>query len=134
MARISSRAIIIQDNKVLLMFRRKKTDGVTKEYYVVPGGGTEEGETLEETVKRELKEELNIDIEIIEYLGQVEYNDTIGNYYYCKIVNGTPQLGGEELDRMSEDNYYDPRWIDINDLEDLDLSAIDLIKKAISLH
>ncbi len=130
--RVSSRAIIIENDKVLLMFRRKIKDGIVNEYYVVPGGGTEENETLEETVIRELKEELNIDIEIIKYLGQIEYKDTIGNYYHCKIVNGTPHLGGEELDRMSENNYYEPRWIDIKELDNLDLTAIELIKKVIN--
>ena len=45
--RVSSRAIIIDDNKLLTMFRRKiKSDGTVKEYYVIPGGGLEEGETL----------------------------------------------------------------------------------------
>ena len=46
--RISSRAIIIEDGKLLTMFRRKtKKDGSVKEYYVIPGGGLEENETLE---------------------------------------------------------------------------------------
>lgn len=129
--RVSSRAVIIENNKILLMFRRRIKDGEVKEYYVVPGGGVENNESLEETVIRELKEELNIDIEILEYLGQIEYNDTIGNYYHCKILKGTPTLGGEELDRMSNENYYEVRWIDVNKIDDLDLSAIKLIKKLI---
>ena len=60
--RISSRAIIIQNNKVLTMFRRKIKDGVSKEYYVIPGGGQEGNETLEENVIRELKEELGFEV------------------------------------------------------------------------
>ena len=132
--RVSSRAIIIEDNKVLLIFRKKVKDGITKEYYVVPGGGQEENETLEETAIRELKEELNVDIEILEYLGKIELDDTISNYYLSKIVKGTPKLGGEELYRMNEYNYYVPRWVDINQLDNIDLSARDIVKKAISLH
>jgi len=50
--RISSRGIIIEDDYVYLMFRRRiKDDGSFKEYYVIPGGGINEGETLEENVK-----------------------------------------------------------------------------------
>lgn len=127
--RVSSRAIIIEDNKLLTMFRRKiKNDGSVKEYYVIPGGGLEEGETLEENVIRELKEEFNVDIEIIKFLGTEEYDDTIANYFLCKIVNGTPKLGGEELERMTSQNYYEIRYINLNDIDNYDINAKDIIK------
>lgn len=127
--RVSSRAIIIEDNKLLTMFRRKiKNDGSVKEYYVIPGGGLEEGETLEENVIRELKEEFNVDIEIIKFLCTEEYDDTIANYFLCKIVNGTPKLGGEELERMTSQNYYEIRYINLNDIDNYDINAKDIIK------
>lgn len=127
--RVSSRAIIIENEKLLTIFRRKiKKDGSIKEYYVIPGGGLEEGETLEENVIRELKEEFNVDIEIIKFMGSEEYDDTIANYFLCKIVNGTPKLGGEELDRMTHENYYEVRYIDLKDIDNYDINAKDLIK------
>ena len=112
--RVSSRAIIIEDGKLLAMFRRKiKKDGSIKEYYVIPGGGLEEGETLEENVK---------------FLGTEEYDDTIANYFLCKIVNGEPRLGGEELERMTQENYYEIRYIDLKNIDNYDINAKDLIK------
>lgn len=127
--RVSSRAIIIEDNELLTMFRRKiKNDGSVKEYYVIPGGGLEEGETLEENVIRELKEEFNVDIEIVKFLSTEEYEDTIANYFLCKIVNGTPKLGGEELERMTSQNYYEIRYINLNDIDNYDINAKDIIK------
>lgn len=127
--RISSRAIIIENGKLLTMFRRKiKKDGSVKEYYVIPGGGLEENETLEENVIRELKEEFNIDIAIVKFLGTEEYDDTIANYFLCKIVNGTPKLGGEELERMTKENYYEIRYIDLKNIDSYDINAKDLIK------
>lgn len=127
--RVSSRAIIIEDGKLLTMFRRKiKKDGSVKEYYVIPGGGLEENETLEENVIRELKEEFNIDIAIVKFLGTEEYDDTIANYFLCKIVNGTPKLGGEELERMTKENYYEIRYIDLKNIDSYDINAKDLIK------
>lgn len=127
--RVSSRAIIIDDNKLLTMFRRKiKSDGTVKEYYVIPGGGLEEGETLEENVIRELKEEFNVDIEVVKFLGTEEYDDTIANYFLCKIVSGTLKLGGEELERMTSENYYEIRYIDLNDIDNYDINAKDIIK------
>ncbi len=127
--RVSSRAIIIEDGKLLAMFRRKvKKDGSIKEYYVIPGGGLEDGETLEENVIRELKEEFNVDIEVVKFLGTEEYDDTIANYFLCKIVNGTPKLGGEELDRMTPENYYEIRYINLNEIDNYDINAKDIIK------
>lgn len=127
--RVSSRAIIIEDGKLLTMFRRRiKKDGNIKEYYVIPGGGLEKGETLEENVIRELKEEFNVDIEIVKFLSTEEYDDTIANYFLCKIVNGTPKLGGEELDRITPENYYEIRYIDLNDIDNYDINAKDIIK------
>ena len=127
--RVSSRAIIIEDNKLLTMFRRKvKKDGSVKEYYVIPGGGLEENETLEENVIRELKEEFNVYIEIVKFLSTEEYEDTIANYFLCKIVNGTPKVGGEELERMTSENYYEIRYIDLKDIDNYDINAKDIIK------
>ena len=127
--RVSSRAIIIKDGKLLAMFRRKiKKDGSIKEYYVIPGGGLEENETLEENVTRELKEEFNVDIEVIRFLGTEEYDDTIANYFLCKIVNGIPKLGGEELERMTKENYYEIKHIDLKEIDCYDINAKDIIK------
>ena len=131
--RISSRAIIIDGNSLLTMFRRKrKEDGSFKEYYVIPGGGLEEGETLEENVIRELKEEFNVDIEVLGYLGTEEHEKTIEHFFHCKIISGESHLGGEELERMTEDNYYEVRKISLFDLENIDINAKDKIEMAIN--
>ena len=130
--RVSGRAVIIEDGKVYTIFRRKVTDGVAKEYYVLPGGGQEEGESLEETVIRELKEEFDVDIEILGYLGSNEYKDTVGYYFHCKITNGTPTISGEELDRMTEENLYEVRLLDLDKLDDLDAPMRELISKAVN--
>lgn len=117
MPRISGRAIIFQNDDVILLFRHKKTDIGIKEYYAIPGGGQDEGETIEECVIRELKEEYNVDIKINKYLGEVGDDKALGHIYYCEIINGIPKLGGEELERNNEDNYYEIQYININDLD-----------------
>jgi len=130
--RISSRAIIIENGKVLTMFRRKTKNGITEEYYVAPGGGIEDGETLEENVKRELSEELNVEIEIIGYLGNIEYDTNIANFFHCNIIKGEPKLGGEELERMTDDNYYEVRFIDVNKLDEIEFSAKEKVYQALN--
>ena len=52
----TSRAIIIQDNKLLVFFRKKVINGEEITYYAIPGGHVEGNETLEETCIREIKE------------------------------------------------------------------------------
>lgn len=129
--RVSARAIIIEGNEVLTMFRRKKKDdGSYKEYYVIPGGGVEDGETLEETCVREIKEEYNVDIKVLGYLGSDEKETTIGHFFHAEIIDGVPTLGGEESDRNNPDNYYEIRRINIDKLNDYDIDAKEFINKA----
>lgn len=129
--RISSRGIIIEGNYVYLMFRRRiKENGEQKEYYVIPGGGINEKETLEDNVIRELKEEFSVDVKIKGYLGKDEGEDSIANFFSCEIINGNPKLGGEELDRCSESNYYEIRKVKVDELDNIDVMGRDMIIKA----
>ena len=131
--RIGARAIIITNNKLLVMFRRKrKENGEIREYYVTPGGGVENNETLEETVIRELKEEFSVDIKILGYLGKDEDDKSLNHFFHCEITAGTPKLGGEELDRMNEDNYYEVREVPIEDINNIDLVAKDKVTSALN--
>lgn len=129
--RTSSRGIIIEGDYIYTMFRRKKMeDGKLKEYYVIPGGGVEENESLEEALKRELKEEMSIEVDIIEYLGFNEDNDSIAHFYKCNIKSGNIELGGEEKEKCSEDNYYEIRKIKKEKLDSIDIFPRYMIIKA----
>ena len=130
--RISSRAIIIENDELLVMFRRKIKDNKTIEYYAIPGGGKETNETLEENVIRELNEEFCVDIKILGYLGKKEYDNAIEHFFNCSIVNGTPKLGGEELDRNTPENYYEVRKISLKEALNSDINAKDMIELGIN--
>lgn len=134
MSRISSRAVIINDkNEVLLMFRRKiDKQGILKEYYVVPGGGLEDSETLEENVIREVKEEMNIDIKLLGYLGLEITPQGFSNYFKAEIIKGNPHLGGEEKEKNSNENFYEPMFVKISELDNLNIFGKEYIKKAIN--
>ena len=60
MKRVSARAIIFDGDYFYALFRRKIKDDKVHEYYSIPGGGVEENETLEDTVKREVREEIGL--------------------------------------------------------------------------
>ena len=127
--RVSARAIIIEHQKVLLMFRRKLDGDKFKEYSVVPGGGQDEGETLEQTVKRELNEELGVEIEIVKFVGEETFKESNSHYFVCKITKGVPALGGEELDRMTAENFYEPRWVEVEKLDQFVVHGKEFVKK-----
>ena len=58
--------IIFIDGKLAVMHRKdviKRPE--MPEYYTLPGGGLEQGETLEEGTIREIKEEFGIDVKIV---------------------------------------------------------------------
>lgn len=74
--------LVIKDGKLLLMHRIKVKDGVTNEYYVVPGGGIENNETLSETTIRELKEEIGIDVDVIQEEPIYTYQTEKENQYF----------------------------------------------------
>ncbi|OIO25470.1 ADP-ribose pyrophosphatase [Candidatus Micrarchaeota archaeon CG10_big_fil_rev_8_21_14_0_10_54_18] len=65
---VTGAVIINPENKVLLVKSHK-----WHENYSVPGGHVELGETLENSVKREVKEETGLEIHDLEFLGVQEF-------------------------------------------------------------
>jgi len=136
MKRINGRAIIIDGDEVLLMFRRKVNEGKIYEYYAIPGGGKENGETIEQCIQREILEEFSLKVEVKDYLGKVEDDKNIGYIYLADIISGELKLGGEELEHNKETNYYEPRRIKLSEIDNINLleENKELIRKAISIR
>jgi mutator protein MutT len=89
-------AVIVQDGKVLLVKRRYAP---LKGEWSLPGGGVEVGETLEECVVREMREETGLDIEVgpvIEVFDRITH-DTDGRvqYHYVLVDYLCWPIGGE---------------------------------------
>ena len=86
-------AIILKDNKIL--FTKRAIEPLKGEWDL-PGGFLELDETAEAGLKREMKEELSVDIKIGDYIGSfvdryagMEW--TINCYYFAKIIKGRPK-------------------------------------------
>jgi len=108
-------AVIIKDNKILLMRRIKEG----REYFVFPGGGIEENESIEDAIIREVKEELSLDAKIDKLLFEIENRGQEEFYFLIKEFSGTLKLGGPEKERMNENNQYYPEWVDLDKISDL---------------
>ena len=76
--RLTSAVLVIKDNKFLLAERNKEN---RNGYWVIPGGGVEFGETIQEAAIREIKEETNLDVEIIKFIGSYESINVPGKYH-----------------------------------------------------
>ncbi|MFX1502078.1 MAG: NUDIX domain-containing protein [Promethearchaeota archaeon] len=108
---------IILNNQILLIKHSHHKDGV--EYWLLPGGGREEGETEEECVQREMKEETNLDVVVERLLLETAGvpNTTYRSYktYLCKPLKDNAQPGYEpepeasELYEISEVGWFDLR-------------------------
>lgn len=132
MGKTSSRGLVIKDGKILLMYREKNG----KQYFSVPGGKLEEGETPEQTVVRELLEETCLNVKPIKFLGKFEHIDKEyeHNLFLCEYVSGEVKLGDSvEMEIMHDNptNYFRPEWVEINRVLNLNIkpeSMSDFIK------
>ncbi len=127
----TARAIIVDDGRVLVFFRRRIRDGKEVTYYALPGGHLEDGETYEDAVIREVKEEMNIDVKIIDYVGMNNDGNCEERFYYCEIIGGDIKFGGEELERCCESNYYEIRWVDIDTIDPDMLRVLDFVRRVV---
>lgn len=92
MIRQAAECVILKDNSILLLHR------IDKDWWEVPGGKAEAGETLEQVATRELKEELLCDVLIIRKLGSTFFKavnfDLDYAWFLAEIRNGqNPKIG-----------------------------------------
>lgn len=108
-----------QKEKVLLMWRKNHGH----EYYVFPGGGVEDNETIEDAVLREVKEETMLDAKLGRLLYTHHYvNDSDQFFFEVIYTSGEPKLGDaneKEAMKNDKDDYYEPLWIEIEKLKEL---------------
>jgi len=109
--------IVIKDDKVLLIHRIRDD----KEYWVFPGGSIEGNETIEEALGRELSEELSITVKDKKFLFKIENAGRFEHYFLITEYEGTPKMGGPELERMNEKNQYILEQRDVKKLSEINL-------------
>ncbi len=114
-----ARVILVKNNKVALIKRVKEG----QVYYVVPGGGVEGGETLEECIIREAMEELGLWIKVNECLFEIEDNGTHQYFFSGTIIGGEFGAGkGEEYTQQNKNKgTYEPVWFDVDRLIEIEL-------------
>lgn len=106
-------AIIFNQGKV---FATQRGYGEFKDGWEFPGGKIEPGETPEEAIKREIKEELDTEIEIVKFLDTVEYDypkfHLSMDCFMCKVVSGDLVLKEHEAAKwLTKENLDSVDWL-----------------------
>lgn len=105
-------ALIVKNTKVLLIHRKK----FGREYWVLPGGSRESGETEQEALKREIKEETSLNIVSSIKISYFENPKGIKHpIYKCEVSDGKIALDSDspEKKKLSNNNWYHPEWVSI---------------------
>lgn len=113
-------AAVFKDNQNKIYCAKRKDSGELALKWEFPGGKIEANESHQEALIREIKEELSVDIKVIDYIMTTthQYNtfNLTMHVYYAKISYGSFILN----------EHVDHTWIDVHKLNTLDWAAADL--------
>ena len=113
-------AIIFFDGKRLCVQRPENAREYVSLKWEFPGGKIEPGENREQALRREINEELDVEIENLEYFMTVEHTypdfHLVMHSYTCAIGKGEPVLK----------EHVALKWLRVEELDQLDWAAADI--------
>lgn len=120
--RIAVSAFIVKAHK-LLVLKRGDNESFLPNTWEVPGGGMESGESIQEGVARETKEEAGLDILPGRLFGYFEYLDgegrsTVNLNFLCQTINEF-----QDLD-LSKGEMAEGRWITLETLDEINFTSL----------
>lgn len=121
--RTTARAIIIIDDHIVLIRRKKAAVPV---YWVTPGGGVERSEKPEIALKRELREELGVEVVTMILFAELENARQHDLYYMVTIQGELTGIRGPEKDRESSENQYEVSRVRLADIANINLVPTEL--------
>ena len=114
--------VVNRDNKFFLALRGKQAKN-ERGKWEFPGGSVEFGDTIEETIVREIKEEYGFDIEIVELLGVTnhlipdEKQHWLSPAFICKVLRGVPKI-------LEPHKCDDIGWFSLEEISKLPVSIV----------
>jgi len=116
--RIRAGIVLIKDNNVALIERHR----AGLDYFVFPGGGVDEGESVEQAAIRETMEELGIEVSIKQKVAVIQFGPNSRQVYFLVEQTGGEfgtGVGEEYTDSdpaNAEEGIYIPVWLPIDEL------------------
>lgn len=115
-------AVLVRDGKYLATQRGY---GAYKDYWEFPGGKVEAGESREEALMREIREELDTEIRVDAWLATVEYDypdfHLTMHCYRCSVVSG----------HLTLKEHESAAWLEISELDSVNWlpADVEVVKK-----
>ena len=111
-------AIIQKDGRI---FATQRGYGDWKDWWEFPGGKMETGETPEEALKREIREELSTEISVDEFLCTVEYDyptfHLTMHCYLCSLLTEALHLNEHEAARwLTKEELDSVKWLPADEI------------------
>lgn len=117
--KIVTAGIICFNGKILIAQRiRTKKPALLWEF---PGGKIEPGETLQTCLKREIKEEFELDIEVGDYFMTSAFDYEFGSF---KLEVFFATAATDEIGKL--DSHEDYRWVETSELDNFEFSPADI--------
>lgn len=129
--RIRICAIIVQDNKILLLKHKAKTP--SGYLWLPPGGGLEYGERIKDAFSREVLEETNLNVRQGDFYGVTEFLSpplhALELFYVADNISGQIKLGSDP--ELSKENQLIEglKWMSLEEIESLENSSTHEILK-----
>lgn len=120
---IRAAGVIIHNNKILAH------RNLNKDHYCIPGGRVEIGENSEETIKREIQEELGKQIEITGYVATIENFFKMNESKYHEIyflheiefTNEEDKKINYTMHNTEGKEYLQYEWLDLDRIEEYNI-------------
>ena len=113
-------AVVVRDGKVLCVQRAEHSKEYVSLKWEFPGGKVEVGESHEEALVREIREELSVEIKLSEFFMTVEH--TYPDFHLTMHVFNCVLPSGEIV--LNE--HVDMKWLSMEELGSLDWAAADV--------
>ena len=120
-------AVIRKDDRI---FATQRGDGEFKDGWEFPGGTIEPGETPQQALVREIREELETEIRVGDLIDTIEYDYPTFHLsmdcFWCEIVEGSLELKEHEAAKwLDRESLYTVDWLPV------DVGLIEKIRKGI---
>lgn len=109
---ITAMAVFLKGRKVLLEKRRPDEDNYAG-FLAFPGGHHEKGETIRQTLRREMKEELDVDVKEFSCIGEFDDIDPTSKNHYRHNAFLCTGWDGEITETREQERIM---WVDISQL------------------
>lgn len=104
---------LLRDKNGCILLQKRPVDVMLGGMWEFPGGKQKNGESIEETCRRELREELDIDVDVGEQVATIDHTYSHLNVtlhaFWCRIASGTP--------RGAEGQPF--RWVSMEEMNEL---------------